>query len=96
MMRNKHGLPRWPAKVVDKSGVQVDPPRKNGNIVVHGRLNGRSFVWVVGKTPSDRRANRNAIRELKKQLRQCGMTQMPNFPISRASSAFTGDHTSTY
>ncbi|HEX6143679.1 MAG TPA: hypothetical protein VFZ01_13240 [Geminicoccaceae bacterium] len=73
-MRSLYGLPPWPAKVIarlQEKGLEDVEVRRSKHFVIKGRLNGKPFRWVIGATPSDWRAERNAITQLRRQLEMC-------------------------
>lgn len=44
-------------------------------------LNGKETVWRTSKTPSDVNAVKNAVRDLRKQLKAIGVEEPPQFAM---------------
>tara|TARA_B100000963_G_C22540986_1_gene632171 strand:+ start:801 stop:1136 length:336 start_codon:yes stop_codon:yes gene_type:complete len=75
-------LSRWHQKILNqlkKLGLAIREIRKSKHIVVTGVLNDNHFRWVTSSTPSTTNAYKKMIADLKRELRRCGVSEIPEF-----------------
>ena len=81
-------LSRWHQKILNqlrKLGLVIQEIRKSKHIVVTGVLNDNHFRWVTSSTPSTTNAYMKMIADLKRELRRCGVSEIPEFNIKLLS-----------
>ena len=75
-------LSRWHKKILNKLeelGLTTQIIRKSKHVVVAGTLNNKSFRWVTSSTPSTTIAYKKMIGDLKRELKRCGISEIPSF-----------------
>ena len=75
-------LSRWHKKILNKleePGLTTQIIRKSKHVVVTGTLNNKSFRWVTSSTPSTTIAYKKMIGDLKRELKRCGISEIPSF-----------------
>ena len=55
--------------------------RQNKHLVFSCQLNGQRFNWTLSTTPSDSHADNQALRDLRRELRNCGIEEPPRFSV---------------
>ena len=81
-MPKESKLSRWHQKILSqlkKLGLAIQEIRKSKHIVVTGILNNEKFRWVTSSTPSTSNAYKRMIADLKRELRRCGVSEIPEF-----------------
>ena len=77
-------LSRWHEKILSilkELGLEITGVRTSKHIVVKGILNNKNFRWVTSSTPSTTDAYKKMIADLKRELRQCGVSKIPEFSL---------------
>ena len=83
-MPKESKLSRWHQKILSqlkKLGLAIQEIRKSKHIVVTGILNNEKFRWVTSSTPSTSNAYKKMIADLKRELRRCGVSEIPEFSV---------------
>lgn len=86
---NEAKLTRWHEKILStlkELGLIVQEIRKSKHIVVKGMLNNENFRWVTSSTPSKNNAYKKMIADLKRELRRCGVSEIPTFNMKFLSA----------
>src|SRR3989344_8367432 len=55
--------------------------RQNRHLVFNCQLNGQRFNWSLSSTPSDVHADNQALRDLRRELRKCGVDEPPRLAV---------------
>lgn len=78
----KPKLSRWHKKILKKLeelGLIIQIIRKSKHVVVTGIINNKNFRWVTSSTPSTTIAYTKMIADLKRELKRCGISEIPSF-----------------
>lgn len=85
-------IPRYLRPVIKKLeglGCEIRA-EQNNHVKVYVTVGDEKFIWTVAKTPSDHRANLNALATLKRSLRECGVE--PKGLAMRSVRRLTSEH----